>query len=141
MARLVFLDPHVRGMYADWPEKARAVVGNLRLVAGRHPDDVALHALVGELAAKDAEFAAMWADHRIRACTVAGYEMRHPLVGSLTVTQQTLSHGPGPVVVVATTEPGSPSRAALTLLAQATAHPAAPVRAGHRAGRHPATRT
>ena len=63
----------------------------------------------------------MWADHRIKACTVADYEMRHPLVGTLTVTQQTLSNTPGPVVVVGTTEPDSPSRAALMLLAQLTA--------------------
>ncbi|MFE6092437.1 helix-turn-helix domain-containing protein [Streptomyces massasporeus] len=121
MARLVFLDHHTRGLYADWPSKARAVVGNLRLVAGQHPQDGALHALVGELGSKSAEFASMWADHRVKPCTVAAYEMRHPLVGALTVIQHTLSHGPGPVVVVATTETGSPSRAALTLLAQATA--------------------
>ncbi|MET8451918.1 helix-turn-helix transcriptional regulator [Streptomyces sp. NPDC005209] len=119
MARLVFLDSHIRDLYADWPSKARAVVGNLRLVSSQHPEDVALHALVGELSAKSAEFASMWADHRIKACTVATYEMRHPLVGPLTVSQQTLSHGPGPSVVVATTDTGSPSRAALALLAQA----------------------
>jgi transcriptional regulator with XRE-family HTH domain len=121
MSRLLFLDSHLRELYADWPGKARAAVGGLRLTAGQHPEDSALHALVGELSAKSQEFASMWADHRIKACTVAEYEMRHPLVGSLTVTQQTLSHGPGPVIVVATTEPDSPSRAALTLLAQATA--------------------
>ena len=119
MSRLLFLDPHLRELYADWPAKARAAVGGLRLTAGQHPDDAALHALVGELSANSPEFASMWADHRIKACAVAVYEMRHPLVGTLTVTQQTLSHGPGPVIVVATTEPGSPSAAALTLLAQA----------------------
>ncbi|MER8162087.1 helix-turn-helix transcriptional regulator [Streptomyces sp. NPDC094472] len=128
MARLVFLDCHVRDLYADWPSKARAVVGNLRLVAARQPQDAALHALLGELSAKSAEFASMWADHRIQACTVDEYEMRHPLVGPLTVIQQTLSSGPGPVVVVATTEAGSPSGAALALLAQATSE--ATVRAG-----------
>lgn len=121
MARLVFLDPHIRELYADWPGKARAVVGGLRLTAGQHPEDAALHTLVGELSAKSGEFASMWADHRIKACTVADYEMRHPLVGMLTVTQQTLSNGQGPVVVVGTTEPDSPSRAALMLLAQLTA--------------------
>ncbi|MFF4402915.1 helix-turn-helix domain-containing protein [Streptomyces sp. NPDC001480] len=121
MARLLFLDPHLRELYGDWPSKAKAAVGALRLTAGRHPEDAALHALVGELSAKSGEFAAMWADHRIKPCSVAPYEMRHPLVGSLTVTQQTLSYGPGPVVVVATTEPDSSSRAALTLLAQAIA--------------------
>ncbi|MEU6555270.1 helix-turn-helix transcriptional regulator [Streptomyces sp. NPDC046915] len=120
MARLVFLDPHVRDLYTDWPSKARAVVGNLRLVAAQHPADAALHALLGELSAKSAEFASMWADHRVKACTVADYEMRHPLIGPLTVIQQTMSSGRGPLVVVATTEAGSPSRAALALLTQAT---------------------
>ncbi|RSM71980.1 transcriptional regulator [Amycolatopsis sp. WAC 01375] len=131
MARLVFLDCHVRDMYEDWPGKAKAVVGNLRLVAGRHPEDAALHALVGELSAKSPEFASMWADHRVKPCSVATYEMRHPLVGSLTVIQQTLSDGTGPNVVVATTEPGSSSRAALDLLAQATTQTTAPARIGH----------
>ncbi|MFD8362590.1 helix-turn-helix domain-containing protein [Streptomyces hygroscopicus] len=120
MARLLFLDPHVRDLYADWPSRARAVVANLRLVAARHPEDMALHALLGELSAKSAEFASMWAEHRVKPCTVGAYEMRHPLVGPLTVMLQTLSTGPGPNVVVATTEPGSPARAALALLAQAT---------------------
>lgn len=136
MARLVFLDAHTRDLYADWPGKARAVVGNLRLVAAQHPQDTALHALLGELSAKSGEFASLWADHRVKACTVATYEMRHPLVGQLTVVQQTLSHGPGPHVVVATTEAGSPSRAALALLAQSVTRstvPAEPPRSGARA--------
>ncbi|WP_330174853.1 helix-turn-helix transcriptional regulator [Streptomyces sp. NBC_01498] len=140
MARLVFLDGHTRDLYVDWPAKARAVVGNLRLVAAQYPQDPALHALLGELSATNAEFASLWADHRVKACTVATYEMRHPLVGPLTVVQQTLSHGPGPTVVAATTEAGSPSRAALTLLAQAVtgttapaapATPSTPIRTGH----------
>jgi transcriptional regulator with XRE-family HTH domain len=121
MAQLVFLDPHTRELYADWPSKAKAVVGNLRLMAGRHPDDAALHELVGRLSAKSTEFASMWADHRVKPCATADYEMRHPLVGPLTVTQQTLSTGTGPSVVVATAPHGSPSHTALTLLAQASA--------------------
>ncbi|MGW3150423.1 MULTISPECIES: helix-turn-helix domain-containing protein [Streptomyces] len=128
MARLVFLDSHIRDLYVDWPSKARAAVGNLRLVAAQHPEDAALHALLGELTTKSTEFASMWADHRIKACTVAPYEMHHPLVGPLTIIQQTLSNGPGPIVVVATTEAGSPSRTALALLAQATSK--APAQAG-----------
>ncbi|MFF1413065.1 helix-turn-helix domain-containing protein [Streptomyces sp. NPDC058289] len=135
MARLVFLDAHTRDLYADWPAKARAVVGNLRLVAGRYPDDTALHVLVGELSAKSPEFASMWADHRVKACAVATYEMRHPLLGPLTVTQQTLSQGPSQNIVVATTEADSPARTALALLAHVTpkgdpAGPGAPADAG-----------
>jgi len=104
MARLVFLDAHTRELYADWPAKARAVVGNLRLTAGQYPDDPLLASLIGELTMRSEEFAAMWADHRVLACDVADYEMRHPLVGKVTVTQQTLQHpqGNGPALVVAT---------------------------------------
>ncbi|MCY0944973.1 helix-turn-helix domain-containing protein [Streptomyces antarcticus] len=133
MARLVFLDAHTRDLYADWPAKARAVVGNLRLVAGQYPDDTALHALVGELSSKSPDFASMWADHRVKACAVATYEMRHPLVGPLTVTQQTLSQGQGPGpgqnIVVATTAADSPARTALALLAQ-IGRPGDPARPG-----------
>ncbi|MCX4238301.1 helix-turn-helix domain-containing protein [Streptomyces sp. NPDC020707] len=123
MARLVFLDAHTRDLYADWPAKARAVVGNLRLTAGRYPDDPLLAALIGELTMRSREFATLWADHRVLACDVAAYEMRHPLVGTVTVTQQTLQspQGDGPALVVATADPGSPSAAALALLAHATA--------------------
>jgi hypothetical protein len=91
LARLVFPDPHIRALYADWPSKARAVVENLRMTAGRHPDDVLLASLVGELTMRSPEFSALWADHRVSPCDSAVYEMHHPLVGSLTVTQH--NHG------------------------------------------------
>ena len=116
MARLVFLDAHTRGLYADWPAKARAVVATLRMASGRDPDDPLLAALVGELSMRAPEFAAMWADHRVKAGGDAAYEMRHPLVGTMTVTQQALRTEQDQSIVLATTEPGSPSHAAMTLL-------------------------
>jgi transcriptional regulator with XRE-family HTH domain len=116
MARLVFLDAHTRDLYADWPVKARAVVATLRMTSGRHPDDPLLAALLGELTVKSPEFAAMWAGHRVKAGGDAAYEMRHPLVGTMWVTQQSLRVSEEQAVVVATTEPGSPSHAAMTLL-------------------------
>jgi len=123
MARLVFLDPHTRDLYADWPAKARAVVGTLRLAAGQHPDDAAISALIGELSVRSSEFSDLWAAHRVKVGADATYEMRHPLVGVLTVTQQVLRAERGRSVVVTTTEPGSPSRAAMSLLAHSTAFP------------------
>lgn len=116
MARLVFLDAHTRALYADWPAKARAVVGALRMTSAQYPDDPALAALIGELSVKNPDFATMWADHRVKAGGNAVYEMRHPLVGAMSVTQQTLRSEDGQHVVVATTEAGSPSQAAMTLL-------------------------
>ncbi|MBU2668051.1 helix-turn-helix transcriptional regulator [Actinoplanes bogorensis] len=116
MARLVFLDPHTRELYADWPVKAKAVVGSLRRAAGQHPSDAALSALIGELTVSSAEFAEMWATYRVKGRGSLAYAMRHPLVGALTVTQHALQTEDGPSVVIATTEPGSPSRAAMALL-------------------------
>lgn len=116
MARLVFLDPHTRELYADWAAKARAVVGTLRLASGRHPDDPALAALIGELSLRSPEFSRLWADHRVKSGGEPVYRMRHPLVGEMTVTQQNLRTEQDQNVVVATTEIGSPSHAAMTLL-------------------------
>ncbi|RKT54596.1 transcriptional regulator with XRE-family HTH domain [Saccharothrix australiensis] len=119
-ARLVFLDPHVRELYADWPRKARALVAHLRLAVGRHPDDAPLAALIGELSVRSPEFAAIWADHRIRACDAAAYELRHPLVGPVTLTQQSLdvTGSPEQTLIVFTAPAGSPSHHALELLAR-----------------------
>jgi len=125
MTELVFLDPETRELYADWDRKARAVVGNLRLVAGAHPGDPALAALIGRLTMASAEFSALWADHRVQACATARYELRHPLVGDLTVTQQTLRsiEQPAQTLVTCTTPAGSASAEALTMLAH-VAYPA-----------------
>ncbi|WP_328329121.1 helix-turn-helix domain-containing protein [Streptomyces sp. NBC_00455] len=131
MTRILFLDPHCRELYANWTLKARAVVGNLRIAVGKHPDDPLLAALIGELTMKSPEFVALWADHRVVPCDAASYELHHPVVGTVTVTQQTLSiaRSPGQALIVCTTPAGSSSEEALALLRQASAG-----RAPHTAG-------
>ena len=123
MTRMVFLDAHTRDLYRDWPTKARAVVGQLRLQVGRHPDDPLLAQLVGGLSIQSPEFAALWADHRVRDCDIAEFTMRHPLVGELTVVQQTLTVplAPDQRLVLATAGADTSSSVALRLLAQAVA--------------------
>jgi transcriptional regulator with XRE-family HTH domain len=119
MVEMVFLDPSTRALYADWPSKARAVVGNLRIVAGQYPDDPVLSSLVGTLSMASPPFAQLWAEHRIRPCASAAYELHHPLVGTLTVTQQTLrsvEHPDQCLVTCTTTAPASAE--ALLLLTQ-----------------------
>ena len=119
-ARMLFLDPHTRELYADWPRKARAVVGNLRAVAGRHPEDALLASLVGELSMKSPEFVTLWGDHRVKPCEADSYDLRHPLVGPVTVAQQILvpARSPQQTVVVVTTEEGSASENTIKLLAR-----------------------
>lgn len=120
LARMMFLDSHTRDLYVNWNRKARAVVGYLRLVAGRRPDDAALAALIGELSIKSPEFVALWRDHRVRPCEAGSYDLRHPAVGALTVTQQNLivARTPEQSVSVVTTEAGSSSADTIHLLAR-----------------------
>ncbi|WP_033342712.1 helix-turn-helix transcriptional regulator [Catenuloplanes japonicus] len=120
VARLAFLDPEFRALFADWDAKARADVGCLRLVAGMYPDDPALIELVGTLSVASPEFATLWADHRVQTCTYKVHEMRHPLVGHLTVTEQSLNHTDSvdQRLMTYTAPAGSPSAEALSLLAQ-----------------------
>jgi transcriptional regulator with XRE-family HTH domain len=120
-ARLVFRDAHTRDLYEDWPKKARDVVGRLRMAVGRHPDDPLLAALIGELVMHSPEFTALWSEHKVRAWDLAHYRMRHPLVGALEVIQQAMAvpSGRGQRLVAVTAQAGS--KAALALLAQATA--------------------
>ncbi|WP_158166396.1 helix-turn-helix transcriptional regulator [Mycolicibacterium smegmatis] len=130
LARMMFLDPHTRELYADWPRKARAVVGNLRYVAGRHPEDALLAALIGELTVKSEEFVTLWADHRVKRCEADTYDLRHPIVGPVTITQQNLvvARSPEQSLCIITTAAGSASEDAMKLL----------IRAARSGQRHPA---
>jgi transcriptional regulator with XRE-family HTH domain len=120
MSRIVFLDPHCRELYTDWQRKARAVVGNLRIAVGKHPDDPLLAELIGELTMKSPEFVTLWADHGVTPCDATSYELHHPVVGTVTVTQQTLSiaRSPDQMLIVCTAPAHSPSEEALALLRQ-----------------------
>ncbi|WP_425285692.1 hypothetical protein [Amycolatopsis rubida] len=57
---------------------------------------------------------------RVGPCDADSSELRHPVVGRVTVTQQTLSvaRSPEQVLIVCTTPEGSASEEALTLLRQ-----------------------
>lgn len=121
MARMVFLDPPTRELYREWRTKAEAVVGNLRIVAGSHPQDPVLAGLIGDLVMRSHEFAGMWSDNRIRPCAAATYELRHPFLGGLAVLQQTLRSVavPDQVLVTHTAPAGSADAEVLGLLPHA----------------------
>ncbi|MGW7692959.1 helix-turn-helix transcriptional regulator [Streptomyces asiaticus] len=119
-ARFVFLDPHARELYRDWTRVAADTAAMLRLDAGRHPDDPALSALVGDLSIRSEEFRRFWSDNKVHRRTTGTKDYHHPLVGDLTVTYQALTPGDDPdqILFVYGTEPGSPSETSLRLLAQ-----------------------
>ncbi|MFJ6936942.1 helix-turn-helix transcriptional regulator [Streptomyces sp. NPDC101132] len=119
MARLVFLDPATQDLFADWECRACEMVSGLRWYAGCHPDDPRLSALVGELSVKNEEFRTLWAAHTVADKTHGRKVLRHPLVGELHLSFETLKlpDNPEQSLVTYHAEPGSASADALRLLA------------------------
>ncbi|MEU7580083.1 helix-turn-helix transcriptional regulator [Streptomyces sp. NPDC041068] len=117
--RMLFLDAHTRELHVPrWEDEARANVAYLRLVAGRHPDDQDLAALIGELCIKSERFAELWQRRGVRECTHGIKEFHHPLVGRLSLSYDMLRlpDRPDQQLQLLSAEPGSPSEAALRLL-------------------------
>lgn len=128
LVRLVFLDPATAELYADWECRACEVVSNLRLYAGQYPDDERLSALVGELSVKNEEFRRLWAAHTVADNKTHGLKrLRHPLVGELQLSFETLAlpDDPAQFLVTYHAAPGSASADALSLLASWSASPPA----------------
>ena len=119
LARMMFLDPACRELYADWEQHARETVGYLRHCAGRHPDDPGITALVGELSVKSELFASWRADHLVREKASGSKRYRHPIVGEMTLSFETLvpPGAPDQAMITYVAEPGSASETALRLLA------------------------
>ncbi|GHC48989.1 helix-turn-helix domain-containing protein [Streptomyces cinnamoneus] len=117
--RLFFLGPRSRELYPRWEEEAQRAVASLRLAVGEHPDDGPLADLIGELSVRSAEFVALWSGHRVRACTSGVKAFRHPVAGALELSFEMLRlpETGGQGLLAFTAEPGSPSEAALGLLA------------------------
>ena len=122
-ARWMFLDEDARSLFVDWQDQARAAVESLRLDVGRDPDDAATAALIAELREHSREFDQWWEQHRVHQRTHGSKRLHHCLVGDLTVEYETLTPpgDPDTTLFLYTTEPGSPSRRAMDLLASWTA--------------------
>ncbi|MFD7239745.1 helix-turn-helix domain-containing protein [Streptomyces syringium] len=125
-ARFLFLDPASRLVHPEWEDRAAEAVGQLRVAAGRYPDDVELAGIIAELGELSAEFRRIWDSGEIVMCAAGRKRLRHPVAGLLTLDFETL-HVPaapgetGLVVHVFSAEEGSPEAAALARLAPAPA--------------------
>ncbi|MFJ9948842.1 helix-turn-helix transcriptional regulator [Kitasatospora sp. NPDC091207] len=123
IARITFLNPESRSLYADWEACARGNVAYLSMEAGRRPEDPRLRELIGELAVKSGEFRGWWAEHPVRDKTSGVKRFHHPVVGTLELAYETLRAADDPTQALITyaPEPGSPSEDALRLLLAWTA--------------------
>ncbi|MGW0768352.1 helix-turn-helix domain-containing protein [Streptomyces sp. NPDC002676] len=128
-ARLVFLKPEYRELFAEWEQKAIDIVCALRMDAGCHPDDPRLSALVGELSVKSPEFRRLWATHDVKEKTHGVKHLHHPLVGDLSLNFESfrLPGDTDQVLVTYHAEPGSPSVESLRLLSSWGADASRPV--------------
>ncbi|MET9615349.1 helix-turn-helix transcriptional regulator [Kitasatospora indigofera] len=128
IARMTFLRPGSRTLYADWEACARGNVAYLVREAGRRPDDPELATLIGELAMKSQEFRTWWAEHPVQDKTSGTKGFHHPVVGRLELAYETLraADDPSQALITYAPEPGSPSADALRLLLSWTAPERAP---------------
>lgn len=101
---------------------ARASVADLRVAAGRYPDDRPLQTLVTEMLAFSPEFAALWAEHEVELRREQRKRILHPVVGEIQAICQVLAvpDRDDLRLVLYTTEPGSPSHRALRALRELT---------------------
>jgi transcriptional regulator with XRE-family HTH domain len=123
--RILFTDPAMRTLYADWEEVAHTTVAQLRMQAAKYPDDPRLATLVGELSLQDPHFRHWWGEHHVATHTMGTKTFHHPVAGKLTLDWDTLtaSVDAEQQLVVLTAEPDTPSHDALRILASwATNH-------------------
>lgn len=113
--RLLFTDPSLRALYADWAEVAHLAIDQLRMHTVHDLDDPALHALVEELSALSPEFTAWWEARQVNIRTTGTKLLHHPVVGDLELDWSTLTCAASPdqQVVAWTAEPGSATSRAL----------------------------
>ena len=123
--RFTFLDPAAREFYPDWEQLASELVAALRSQAGRNPYDRNLQDLIGELSTRSDEFRVRWAAHDVRFHRTGTKRLRHPIVGEIQLSYETLTldADDGLRVALYTAEAGSASQQALDLLASWTATP------------------
>ncbi|MFI5436820.1 helix-turn-helix domain-containing protein [Rhodococcus baikonurensis] len=117
--RLGFLDPDFRSLFADWEATARLCVSFLRMDAGKNPNDPRLAEIVGELSVHDPDFRRWWASHDVVRQTDGIKVLNHPVAGELTLEWETLGcvSDPDQELIVLTAVKGTPTHAALKMLA------------------------
>ncbi|MFG3113170.1 helix-turn-helix domain-containing protein [Streptomyces sp. NPDC048197] len=123
-ARYLFRDPASQELHPEWQDRAAEAVGQLRVAAGRYPEDTELAALLSELSTHSAEFRRIWDSGEVVMCGAGRKRLRHPVAGLLTLDYETLQVPAAPgetglVVHVFSAEEGSGAAVALARLATA----------------------
>ncbi|MFD0384496.1 helix-turn-helix transcriptional regulator [Streptomyces stramineus] len=78
LLRLMFTDPRLRTLVADWPGQARRLLAQFRADARQRIGDPHLERLTGELRQESPEFAAWWESHDVADFHANRRTFHHP---------------------------------------------------------------
>lgn len=136
--RLLFEDPAMHELYADWEGVTRLSIAQLRMHNTQNPGDRVLAGLVGDLSLQHAEFRQWWAHHNVANRDAGSKHLRHPVVGDLHLDWSALTWAANPrlQIIAWTAEPGSASHDKIRLLASWSAPEAAAASGCGRASEH-----
>ncbi|GGL51822.1 helix-turn-helix domain-containing protein [Planomonospora parontospora] len=116
--RYTFLHPAAKTVFADWDRVARNGVAHLHTAELTAPEPAA--ALVAELSSASGEFAELWRRHEVAVKRGGETAFRHPVIGSLTLSNEVLvTAGGDQRMLVYQAAPGTAEHDALVLLAMA----------------------
>jgi transcriptional regulator with XRE-family HTH domain len=110
LLRFVFIAPAARTLIVGWRERARRLVAEYRADTAAWRDDPVREALVHELEAADAEFAAAWRSQRVAARDGGRREFDHPRRGRCAYDQLTLRVAQRPDLKLIVLLPSEPER-------------------------------
>ncbi|MEV4177797.1 helix-turn-helix transcriptional regulator [Nonomuraea sp. NPDC049709] len=117
-ARFTFFDPRSHEFWGDWDSAADVTVALLHAQAGRDPYDKDLTDLIGELSTRSDDFRVRWARHDVRQHHLGRKSVRHPVVGELHLTYESLDLATDGLTLVAYgAQPATDSDDKLRLLA------------------------
>jgi hypothetical protein len=88
---LVFTDPHVRELMADWDFSSRRLLATFRAEAGPLLGEPSFARLVGRLLGASESFRVGWESHDIEGFIPMERLFRHPVVGDLHLEQHRLT--------------------------------------------------
>lgn len=115
---LVFTDPDVRRLLADWEVDSRHFLAEFRAEAGARLGQPSHTALVTRLLEASPEFRAGWEGHELERFASRARRFRHPRVGELTFEHHRLTPADHPDLhlVIYTAAPGTDTAARLDRL-------------------------
>lgn len=88
---LVFTDPYVRGLLADWETDSRKFQTQFRAEVGPRVHDAGVMQLIGRLQKSSEAFARGWASHDVERFASTERHFIHPTVGPLALEHHRLS--------------------------------------------------